>query len=378
MKIPLTKPYFDESEEKAVVDVIRSGWVAQGAKVAELEQVIAKYTGAKYSAATTSATTALFLSLYIMDIGPGDEVIVPSHTFIATSNVILQVGATPIFVDIDMKTYNIDPDKIEEKITSKTKVIMPVDQVGLPCDMDKILAIAKKHNLLVLEDSACALGSVYKGKRIGTLADITCLSFHPRKTITTGEGGMILTQNEEWANQAKMLRHHGMGISDYARHTSNKIIHEEYIEVGFNFRMSDIQATVGVEQMKKFTKLLNLRKKIAKRYDEAFKNSALLVIPYVPEGLEHNYQSYIVRLKRNDKITRDEIMQKLLDNDISTRRGIMSIHLEKPYIKLFGKLDLPNSEEMTNWGITLPLYPQMTQTEQDYVISKVKEAIGEA
>lgn len=377
MKIPLTKPYFDRSEEKAVVEVLRCGWVAQGPKVAELEKLIAEYTGAKYATATTSATTALFLSLHIMGIGPGDEVIVPSHTFIATSNVILEVGAIPVFVDIDLKTYNIDPDKIEEKITSKTKAIMPVDQVGLPCDMDKILAIAKKYNLLILEDSACALGSVYKGRKIGTLADITCLSFHPRKTITTGEGGMILTQNEEWANQAKILRHHGMSMSDHARHTANKVIHEEYVAVGFNFRMSDIQATVGVAQMKKFTKLLDLRKKIAKRYDDAFKNSDLLITPFVPEGFEHNYQSYIVRLKRNNKITRDEIMQKLLDNGISTRRGIMSIHLEKPYIKLFGKLDLPNSEEMTNWGITLPLYPQMTQEEQNYVILKVKEAIGE-
>lgn len=377
MKIPLTKPFFDKAEEKAVIEVLRSGWVTQGPKVAELEKLIADYTGAKYAIATTSATTSLFLSLYIMGIGPGDEVIVPSHTFIATANVIIHVGATPVFVDIDLKTYNIDPDKIEEKITSKTKAILPVDQVGLPCDLDKISSLAKKYNLMVLEDSACALGSEYKSKKIGSLSDITVLSFHPRKTITTGEGGIILTNNKKWASRAKILRHQGMGISDYARHSSNKVVHEEYPEIGFNFRMSDLQAAVGVEQMKKFDRFLELRKKIAQRYNQAFKDMELIEIPFVSEGIQPNWQSYIIRLKRNKKITRDALMQKLLDNGISTRRGIMSIHLEKPYLKMFGKLDLPNSEEMTNWGITLPLYPQMTKGEQDYVIAKIKEAIGD-
>ena len=377
MKIPITKPYFDRSEEKAVLETLRSGWVTQGPKVAELERLVAEYCGAKYAVATTSATTSLFLSLYLMRIGLGDEVIVPSHTFIATANVIIHVGATPIFVDIDLSTYNIDPDKIEEKFTSKTKAILAVDQVGLPGDLDKISSLAKKYNLMVLEDSACALGSEYKGKRIGSLSDITVLSFHPRKTITTGEGGMMLTDNGKWANRAKILRHQGMGVSDYKRHTANKVTHEEYPEIGFNFRMSDLQAAVGVEQMKKFDRFLELRKKIAQRYNQAFKDVELIEIPFIPEGLEPNWQSYIIRLKRNKKITRDALMQKLLDNGISTRRGIMSIHLEKPYLKMFGKLDLPNSEEMTNWGITLPIYPQMTKVEQDYVIAKIKKAIGD-
>lgn len=377
LKIPITKPFFDKAEEKAVTQVLRSGWVTQGPKVTEFEEAICRYTGAKYAVATTSATTALFLSLHLLEIGPGDEVIVPSHTFIATANVILQVGATPIFVDIDLKTYNIDPDKIEEKITKKTKAILPVDQVGLPCDLNKIMALAKKYNLIVLEDAACALGSSYMGKKIGTLANMTCFSFHPRKSITTGEGGMILTKNKNWAVRAKILRHQGMGISDYARHGSNRVIHENYPEIGFNFRMSDIQAAVGVEQMKKLNKLLAKRNKIAQKYNRAFTNSHLIVTPATPKGYFPNWQSYIIRLKRNNKVSRDQLMQRLLDKGIATRRGIMSIHLEKPYIKLFGKLNLSNSEEMTNWGITLPLYPQMTRDEQDFVITNIKQVLGE-
>lgn len=377
MKIPITKPYFDKAEEKAVIETLRSGWVAQGPKVAEFEQLVADYTGAKYAVATTSATTSLFLSLYIMGIGSGDEVIVPSHTFIATANVIIQVGATPIFVDIDINTYNIDPDKIEEKITSKTRAILPVDQVGLPCDLDKIRAIAKKHNLLILEDAACALGSEYKGKRLGSFSDITVLSFHPRKAITTGEGGMILTNNQKWAKRAKILRHQGMGTSDYKRHTANKVTHEEYPEIGFNFRMSDLQASVGVEQMKKLNLILKIRKQIADRYNKALSKCKLIIVPQVPNDYTHNWQSYIIRLKRNNKVSRDRVMQKLLDDGISTRRGIMSIHLEKPYIKLLDKLDLPNSEEVTNWGITLPLYVQMTDNEQQYVINRLLKAVGE-
>ena len=375
MKIPLTKPYFDKEEEKAVVSVLRSGWVAQGPKVSELENLIAEYTDAKYAVATSSATTSLYLSLYIMGVGPGDEVILPSHTFIATANTVVQVGAKPVFVDIDLATYNIDPAKIEEKITRKTKAIMPVDQVGLPVDLDKIHSIAKKHKLLVLEDAACGLGSKYTGKMVGGLSDITVLSFHPRKTITTGEGGMILTNNKKWAERAKILRQHGMGISDLIRHKSTKIIHEKYIETGFNFRMSDIEAAVGVAQMKKFNGFLKERKRLAGRYTEALKGNDLIVTPFVPSYAGHNWQSYIIRLKRNKKIKRDAVMQKLLDRGISTRRGVMSIHLEKPYIQMFGKLSLPNSLEMTNWGITLPLYPGMKDEEQEYVIDNLLKII---
>src|SRR3989338_731208 len=239
MKISLQRPYFNRKEEESVVEVLRSGWVAQGPKVTEFEDLVKKYTGTKYAIATTSCTTSLFLSLHALGIGPGDEVIVPSFSFIATANVVLHVGAKPVFVDIDQNTYNIDLDKMPQALTSRTRAIIPVDQVGLPADLDSIHAFARKHKLLVIEDAACALGSVYKGKKIGSFGSIVCLSFHPRKIVTTGEGGMILTDNKKLAYKLRTLRHHGMSVSDIARHNSKKVIFEKYPVPGYNFRLSD-------------------------------------------------------------------------------------------------------------------------------------------
>ena len=253
IKVSVSKPYFDSAEEKSVVETLRSGWVAQGPKVQTMEEQLKTLTGAKFAVATSSATTSLFLALYVLGVGPGDEVIVPSYTFIATANVIVHVSAKPVFVDIDPKTYNIDPAKIEKVITKKTKAIIAVDQVGLPCDMDQISKIARKHKLYVIEDAACAIGSRYHGKSVGSLADITCYSFHPRKIVTTGDGGMLTTDNQKWADRARILRHQGMGVSDLARHKSQQIIHESYPEIGFNFRMSDIQTSARVQQIKKLT-----------------------------------------------------------------------------------------------------------------------------
>ena len=371
VKISVSKPHFDSAEEKSVNETLRSGWVTQGPKVLAMEEQLKTLTGAKFAVATSSATTALSLALYVLDIGPGDEVIVPSYTFIATANVVVHIGAKPVFVDIDPKTYNINPAKIIEKITKKTKAIIAVDQVGLPCDMKKILQLAKKHKLFIIEDAACAIGSRYHGKSVGSLADITCFSFHPRKIVTTGDGGMLITNNQKWADRARILRHQGMGVSDLVRHKSQKIIHESYSEIGFNFRMSDIQAAVGVEQMKKLPMFLKHRKFLANRYTKAFSKSELIVSPYIPAGYQPNWQSYIIRVKPNKHITRDELMQKLLDLGISTRRGIMSIHREKPYIKLLGKIKLPESESATDQTITLPLYHQMTIHDQDYVIKSI-------
>lgn len=377
MKIPLAKPYLDKAEEKAVVNVIRSGWVTQGPKVIEMEEQFKTLTEKKFAVATSSATTALFLALYILDIGPGDEVLVPSFTFIATANVIVHIGAKPIFIDIDPRTYNIDPKEIEKRITKKTKAIMPVDQVGLPCDMSTIAKIAKKYKLFIIEDAACAIGSRYKGRSVGSFADIICFSFHPRKVVTTGDGGMLVTNNKKWADRARILRQQGMGISDLVRNESNKIIHESYSEIGFNFRLTDIQAAVGVEQMKKLPKLLQQRNLLAERYSKSFLKTNLIIPPYVPDGMEPNWQSYIIRLKKNSKISRDELMQKLLNVGIATRRGIMSIHREVPYIKKFGKINLPITSEATDQTISLPMYPQMTKTEQDYVINNILKIINQ-
>lgn len=376
MKIPLTKPFFDKEEEKAVIEVLRSGWVTQGPKVVEFERVVAKYVGAKYAVATSSATTALFLSLYIKGIRQGDEVIVPSFSFIASANVIVHTGAKPKFVDIDPKTYNMDSANIEKAITKKTKAILAVHQVGLPCDIDEINKIAKKHKLFVIEDAACAMGSSYKGRRVGSISELTCFSFHPRKLVTTGDGGMITTNNKSLANMVRLLRNQGMGISDVARHNLTKIVHEKYPEVGFNFRLTDIQAAVGIEQMGKFPKIFDIRERLAKRYDKAFGKSNLITVPYIPEGYVSNRQTYILRLRPNKGISRDGLMQKLLNKGIATRRGVMAIHLEKPYIKMLGKVKLPETERATKETIAIPLYPQMTHKEQDYIINSILSSVN--
>lgn len=378
MRIPLQKPVFDRGEEEAIIEVLRSGWVTQGPRVAEFEKMVCEFTGTKYGVATTSATTALFLSLHLLGIGRGDEVIVPSFTFIATPNIVVHTGAKPVFVDINPKTYNISPEKIREAITKKTKAIIPADQVGLACDMKAIMSLAKKHKLYVIEDAACALGSEYRGKKVGAFGEIAAFSFHPRKTITTGEGGMVLTSNKNWADKLRILRHHGMSISDVARHKSKTAVREQYNLVGYNFRMSDIQAAVGIAQMKKLHKILKKRTKLANRYTKAFLKSKYIIPPYVPEGHIHNWQSYVVRLLPNGKISRDALMQKLLDEGIATRIGVMAAHLEPVYRKMLGKISLPETEAATRETITLPLYPQMTNKEQDYVIQHIKEAIGEA
>lgn len=371
MKIPLTIPYLDSAEETAVVQTIRSGWITQGPQVALLEKDIENYTHSKYAVATSSATTALHLSLMLLNIQKGDEIIVPSFTFIATANVVIHAGAKPVFVDVDYDTLNINPSLIQKKITKKTRAIIPVDYAGIPCDIGAINKIAKDNNLLVVEDAAAALGSEYKNKKIGSLADITCFSFHARKIVTTGEGGMLTTNNEKYANKAKILRHHGMSTSDLVRHSSKNVYHESYQEIGYNFRMSDIQAAVGVAQFSKINNIINLRTKLANKYSSTLKGNPLIQTPQLLNNTKTNWQSYIIKLRKNKYLSRDKLMQKLLDEGIATRRGAMAIHKEGAYKELVGKLKLPVTEEAAEQTITLPLYPQMTDTEQEFVIQSL-------
>lgn len=374
--IPVAKPYFTEDEERAAAAAIRSGWVVQGPRVIEFEKSVAACTGAQYALATSNCTTALHLALIALGIGKGDEVLVPSYSFIASANSILHAGATPVFVDIDPRTYNMDPTLIETKLTSRTRAIMPVHQIGLAADIDTIHAIAQKHNLEVIEDAATMIGGSYKDKKIGTHSRAVCFSFHPRKAITTGEGGMVTTNDPEVAHQVEMLRSHGANVSDYARHGSDKIILEEYPVLGYNYRMTDIQGAVGVEQMKKLDWILEQRIRVAKRYNQAFADIDFVETPYEPPYARHTYQSYCLRLSHNSPKTRDEIMDAMQAAGIATRRGVMASHLEPYYVNTFGRVSLPETEEATRTTILLPIYAQMTDDEQETVIRTFRQILG--
>jgi dTDP-4-amino-4,6-dideoxygalactose transaminase len=377
MNIPITKPFIGKEEELAAVRVLRSGWLTQGARVLEFEKAAADYLSVKYAVATTSCTTSLHLALNALGLKNGDEVIVPSYTFIATANSVLYCAATPVFADVDERTYNLDPASIEKKITKKTKCIIPVHQVGLPCDMDSILKIARKHNLFVVEDAACALGAEYKGRKLGSLAsNAACFSFHPRKAVTTGEGGLIVTNDRNLAKKAQMLRNHGASISAFDRHKASRMSLESYPFLGYNYRMTDIQAAIGIEQLKKLEKIINRRRKLALNYDQAFKQDSRILTPYVPHYAKHVYQSYMINISRHGRRFRNSIIQALQNRGIASRPGIMAIHKQPYYIKRFGRINLPVTEKLLDSTIILPLYTQMSKREQGYIIDSVIEIMG--
>lgn len=372
MNVPITKPLLGAEEELAVAQVIQSGWLVQGPKVAEFEKVVAKRVGARHAVATSSCTTALHLALILCGIGPGDEVIVPSFTFIATANTVRHAGATPVFVDIDPYTYNIDPERIEAAISPRTKAIMPVHQIGLAADMDRINVIAQRHGLAVIEDAAPAIGARYKGRTVGGLGNPTCFSFHPRKVITCGEGGMILTDDEAFAEHARLLRAHGMSLSDLARHQAKSVVIEEYHEVAYNYRMSDLHAAVGIEQMKKLDFMLTRRQTVAARYNEAFRHFEFLRLPFSSPETPHTYQSYMIELLPHAPKKREQVMQELLAVGVASRRGVMAIHSEKAYWhSCTTQPSLPVTERAARNTLLLPIYATMTEAEQDCVVEQV-------
>jgi dTDP-4-amino-4,6-dideoxygalactose transaminase len=375
MRIPITQPMFDEAEEHAVVDVLRSGWIVQGPKVAEFERLVADYVGVQEAVATSSCTTALHLALVLLGVGRGDEVIVPSFTFIATANVVCYTGATPVFVDIDPRTYNLDPDRIEAALTPRTKAIMPVHQIGLAADMDRITAVAHRHQLAIIEDAAPALGAMYKGKRVGGLGHVTCLSFHPRKVITAGEGGMILTDDQAFAHRARILRTHGMSLSDLQRHRATSVAIEAYHDLGYNYRLSDLHAAVGIEQMKKLAVILRRRQQIAARYHAAFADLDGVQLPFSSADQPHSYQSYLIQLHPHAPNTREQVMQEMFDAGIATRRGVMAIHLEPYYRQRFPHVNLPVTEGAAQCTLLLPIYATMTDDQQDYVIDHLRKIL---
>ncbi len=376
MKVPLTIPFFDKKEERAVIEVMQSGWHTMGPKVDKFEKIFAKYVGVKYAVALSNCTTALQLALMAIGVKPGHEVIVPSFTFIASANVISHVGATPIFVDVARDTYNLNVEDLEQKITKKTKAILTVDQIGLASDIDKINKIAKKYNIPVIADAACAIGAQYKGKMVGSIADITCFSFHPRKAISTGEGGMFTTNNKKYSEFAKLWRNHGMSISDIERHKIKKFTYEKYLVPGFNYRMTDIQAAIGIEQMKKLPLILKKRAQIAKRYEKLLSKNKYLELPIEPPYATHTWQTYLVKVRENSPISVQVLVQKLLDDGVGVKRGIMACHLEPVYKKPHGKTKLPITEKLVHSSFCIPIFPQMTRKQQNYVISRINKYLN--
>jgi dTDP-4-amino-4,6-dideoxygalactose transaminase len=369
MEVPFSKPYLRGDEGAAVAEVIASGWVSQGPRVRAFEQAFAERVGAAEAVATTNCTTALQLALYVAGVGPGDEVIVPSMSFIATANAVWQNGATPVFADVDPRTYNLDPASAEAAITERTRAIMPVHQLGLPADMDAFLAIAQRHDLELVEDAACAIGASYKGRRIGSLGPLACFSLHPRKVITTGEGGMITVSDPEVAERLRRLRQHAMDVSDLARHGAKDVIIESYPERGWNHRMTDMQAQLGLCQLDALDDILAARTHVAARYNAAIAEIPYVSAPYEPEYAQRTWQSYAIRLDDDAPISRNELMRLLLLDGVPTRRGVMAIHREPSYAD--ARVELPNTDAASDGSLMLPLFAGLTDEQQDHVIARL-------
>jgi perosamine synthetase len=373
--IPIAMPLLGTAEADAAREAVLSGWVSQGPQVAAFEREFGALVNAPYATAVSNCTTALHLALVTANIGPGDEVITASHSFVATANCIRYCGGTPVFVDIDPETYNIDPARVAEAITPRTRAILAIHQMGMPCDLTALGTLANKHGIVLIEDAACAAGSQIRmdGRwdRIGKPhGQIACFSFHPRKVITTGEGGMLTTSNPEFDRKFKLLRQHGMSVPDTVRHASPQVIFEDYLVVGYNYRMTDMQAAVGRAQLMKLPDIVARRRTLAARYAELLGNIEGLTLPYEPDWARSNWQSYCVRLPNG--VDQKAVMQALLNRGIATRRGIMCSHRETPYSGGGQHFDLRQSELAQDGSILLPIYAQMTEEDQVRVAHELR------
>jgi dTDP-4-amino-4,6-dideoxygalactose transaminase len=375
--IPIARPELGEAEAEAARRVILSGWITQGPEVAAFEREFAQYVGAPHACAVANCTAALHLALLVAGVKAGDEVVTVSHSFIATANAVRYVGATPVFVDIEPDGYNIDPALIEPAITERTRAILCVHQIGMPCDLQRIVPMARRHGLVLIEDAACAVGSeiLWNGEwqKIGRPhGDVACFSFHPRKLISTGDGGMLTTRNADWDAQYRLLRQHAMSVPDTVRHGSDRVIFESYPTVGFNYRMTDIQAAVGREQLKRLPDIVRRRRELASRYTDLLADIPGLGLPAEPQWARSNWQSYCVRLPQHAE--QRGVMQAMLDAGISTRRAIMCSHREAAYADLPPRHQLTRSERAQDRCILLPLFATLNRTELASVAQALREA----
>ena len=367
--IPLTRPQTDDAELAEIAEVLASGYLTQGPKVEQLEGMVRALVGTEHAFAVTSATTALHLSLVALDIGPGDEVLVPDFTFPATANVVVQQGARPVLVDIDLDTFSVNHEDLARRVTPRTRAIIPVHPFGLSADMDPIVEGAKRHGLAVVEDAACALGATYRGRQAGSIGQVGCFSFHPRKSITTGEGGMIVTSDGALADRIRLLRSHG-GIREQGRF--------RFEAAGFNYRLSDILAAVGVAQMRKLDGFLEARRRVAGWYHAALEGVERLVRPSTPEWATHTYQSYVVLLDAG--VDRDGVIAALRGHGIETTLGTYALHAQPFFSRTYEIQpgDLPNSYRAFTSSLALPLHGGMREAEVDTVVARLREALDAA
>jgi perosamine synthetase len=368
LKVPLTRPYFDSEELNVVGKVLVSCWVSQGPKVKEFEDKITEYLGVEYAIAVTNCTSALHLALLSIGVKEGDEVLVADYTFPATGHAVLYCGAKPVFVDVDLKTYNINPELIKEKITDNTKMIIPVHTFGQPVEMDAIMEIAEDYNLKVIEDAACALGAKYKNEYAGTIGDIGCFSFHARKGITTGEGGMVVTNNKNLAEKIRNLSVFGMTTA-WDKERSTEFVIPEFIKLGYNYKMSDITAAVGVAQLRKLDKIIERKRELARYWDEKLQEVEFVEAPYVNENVKHIYQSYVALVDK--RINRNKLIETLMKKGVQTQIGTYASHIQPVYNS---NQKCPNSLDIFNRSLALPMYYTLLEEDIDMVAALLKKA----